>query len=550
MFQDDKTDDAKKINETIIDTLALFDGIALYQSTKDYKHLFEEPGTVNPQDAAKTMQITLPVTLDSKDNNPTLINCYSGAYNKSELDQYLDIMEKQLGENSFSLILGSAGHVINLNYDAKTKHWLLIDPIFLPGVEYTDTGLLADALLSGYRQKEGLVMETTVYATSKHAISVKSNFLSMKKTQEWFNLHSPSKLNTVYDDKKSQLDYAVIRKDNLWIQQNISFGLDFNQVGTNGVTPLMIASATGDLDVVETLIGQSADIKQKNGDGNTALMYAVLGGHANIVGRLIKSGALIDEVAENRVNPTEKMLTSACYVGKLDVITTLINNGVKPTEKMLTSACYEGKLDVITTLINNGVKPTEEMLTSACYVGKLDVITSLINNGVKPTPVLLTPEMLIMACNENKANLINILIDNNVKPDNNLFIQVCDEGKLEIAQILATNISRDLIDTMGIQNTLEKIGVEKKIIDDSINTIISNAVNDMDERSIKGFNTSVINLSIHKHLNTLIHDQNSTLGQLIQKRDKPTIDAMLSNVGVNVVVNKFADFKYQINNII
>ena len=108
-------DDAKKTTKTIINMLAFFDGIALYQSTGNYKHLFEEPDKIISQDAHSTIKITLPVTLDSKDNHPALISCHSGAYNKDELKQYIATMEKNLGENSFALTLHSAQHAINLN---------------------------------------------------------------------------------------------------------------------------------------------------------------------------------------------------------------------------------------------------------------------------------------------------------------------------------------------------------------------------------------------------------------------------------------------------
>ena len=101
-------DDAKKTTKTIVNMLAFFDGIALYQSTGNYKHLFEEPDKIISQDAHSTIKITLPVTLDSKDNHPALISSHSGAYNKDELKQYIATMEKNLGENSFALTLHSA----------------------------------------------------------------------------------------------------------------------------------------------------------------------------------------------------------------------------------------------------------------------------------------------------------------------------------------------------------------------------------------------------------------------------------------------------------
>ena len=82
---------------------AFFDGVILYQKTRDHRHLFEKPKEIQGQDAAKTMPIILPIALDSEETKPLLINCHTGAYNKTELAQYLDLIKTQLGSNSFSM---------------------------------------------------------------------------------------------------------------------------------------------------------------------------------------------------------------------------------------------------------------------------------------------------------------------------------------------------------------------------------------------------------------------------------------------------------------
>ena len=123
--QEGKIEEASEINQFIVDMQAFFDGIALYQSTKRYQHLFETP--VKGQDAAKTMQITRPVSLDSEESRPVLMSCDSGAYNQSELGEYLALMENKLGKNSFALTISSALHAMSLNYspyarDSLTSH--------------------------------------------------------------------------------------------------------------------------------------------------------------------------------------------------------------------------------------------------------------------------------------------------------------------------------------------------------------------------------------------------------------------------------------------
>ena len=59
-------------------------------------------------------------------------------------------------------------------------------------------------------------------------------------------------------------------------------------------TPLMIAADEGDLTKVKKLLGKGADVNGRNGDGNTALMYAAYGNHAPIVELLLDHQADVE----------------------------------------------------------------------------------------------------------------------------------------------------------------------------------------------------------------------------------------------------------------
>ena len=96
---------------------------------------------------------------------------------------------------------------------------------------------------------------------------------------------------------------------------------------------------------------------------------------------------------------------------------------------------------------------------------------------------------------------------------------------------------------MGITNILENLGVKEKIIKDSIQTIISNSIEDINEHSISAFNTSELKLSVLSSFKALAHDKSSTLGQFIQKQHNPKIDKVLSMMGITMVPKNFSDFK-------
>jgi len=416
LLQNGQQDEAKKIAETIVDILALFDGIALYHSTSDYKHLFEEPNKVLSQDAAKTMQITLPVSLDSKDNKPALISCHSGAYNQEDLKEYLAVMEKNLGSNSFALKLSCADHAINLNYDAKIKQWLLIDPNTLPGVEYSDAGLLAKAMLVAFGQSTGLVMETSLYTTHKHANNIQDDFLSMIQTPEWLELHSSSKLNTVFEDGWSQLSYAVRRNDIDWIQQRIAdvnvkertdqtaFGLaflyehwdivkllvekgaDVNAKSKGGSTALGSASSAGQSDIVKLLVEKGADVNAKGSIGSTALGLASLARHWDIVKLLVEKGADVNA----KSNGGSTALESASWAGQSDIVKLLVEKGADVNAigsigyTALGLASSAGHWDIVKLLVEKGADVNAKSndgstaLELASSAGHWDIVKLLI----------------------------------------------------------------------------------------------------------------------------------------------------------------------------
>jgi uncharacterized protein len=59
----------------------------------------------------------------------------------------------------------------------------------------------------------------------------------------------------------------------------------------DGVTALILASATVNLDVVQTLIAEGADVNAKNNGKAAALSLAKSLGHNDVAQLLIKAGA-------------------------------------------------------------------------------------------------------------------------------------------------------------------------------------------------------------------------------------------------------------------
>lgn len=74
----------------------------------------------------------------------------------------------------------------------------------------------------------------------------------------------------------------------------VEYGANVNSKADNGVSPLMIAVATSQVDVVELLVKNGAGINHKSDAGNTALDVAEDSGN-NLLVELLKENRAIGE---------------------------------------------------------------------------------------------------------------------------------------------------------------------------------------------------------------------------------------------------------------
>jgi ankyrin repeat protein len=83
------------------------------------------------------------------------------------------------------------------------------------------------------------------------------------------------------------------------------------------------AAAAGDLAAVIALLGSVADVDARDRSGRTALMLAIMNGHAEVVDALLAHGAAVDAVAPGGVRP----LQIARAKGNAEIIDSLLRAG-------------------------------------------------------------------------------------------------------------------------------------------------------------------------------------------------------------------------------
>lgn len=154
----------------------------------------------------------------------------------------------------------------------------------------------------------------------------------------------------------TQLYWAAYQGDLQKVQDLLGEGADINAGTEIGTTALMAAAQAGHLEVAQHLIDSGADIDAADARGNTALIVALLFGHSEIAIFLIQQGANIKLSNRFDLGP----LHYAACNGDLPVLELLLKKGAdleassKSGFNALMSATESGQLDAVKFLLAKG----------------------------------------------------------------------------------------------------------------------------------------------------------------------------------------------------
>ncbi|MFI5384734.1 MAG: ankyrin repeat domain-containing protein [Fimbriimonadales bacterium] len=155
-------------------------------------------------------------------------------------------------------------------------------------------------------------------------------------------------------------------------------------------TALMFAAATANLSGADLLLTRGVNVNVARGDGNTPLMMAANAGFPPFVGELLKNKA--DVNAKNANDSTA--LTFAARQGHLEVGRMLLEAGATVDNKdvegqtPLMAAAMTGHPDFVNMLLEKGAKPTARdakkrtaLILAASYGDYPEVIQALLKGG-------------------------------------------------------------------------------------------------------------------------------------------------------------------------
>ena len=230
--------------------------------------------------------------------------------------------------------------------------------------------------------------------------------------------------------QEAPLADAVQRGDGAAMLSLLRQQVDINAAQGDGATALHWAVYLDEAETTASLIRAGANVNVPNHYGVTPLALASRNGSAGIIEQLVRSGADPRDPL-HAVNSGETPLMLAARTGQIDAVTVLLNLGADANateawngQSALMWAAAEGHVPVLQTLIDHGAdiharsNSGATPLLFAARKGSMDAVRALLAagsdvNGKRPDGA--TP--LLVAVINGHEDLVDLLLDEGADPN-------------------------------------------------------------------------------------------------------------------------------------
>ncbi len=177
------------------------------------------------------------------------------------------------------------------------------------------------------------------------------------------------------------------------------------ETDAHGMTLLMAAAESGNLNVVKLLIAAGADIHQVTANNESALWFAAQNSQTKVVQFLLKKGAKSDGVEKST---GESLIFRVAALGDLKVLSALLKDPKVDVqavnangETALFAAAREGNYEMAQFLIAKGLDPDQKN-----YAGESPAEIAMKNQYVQTTEIL-SKRVLTLPNDSSKSQIMN-----------------------------------------------------------------------------------------------------------------------------------------------
>lgn len=337
----------------MLEILAFFDGILLYQTPTEFPNFFIDKKNPSQHDLEEISKVTSSPKLEKNGNIAQVLNLPI-MYNREELQTFFDQLKEIIKSHHpepIALSLSSGQHRIGIRYDVANDKWLIADQTTLGNILNLNHNDSLSKAIDNLKYEHEEIARYVVGALALEDIVFNMKILT---TNNIDNSNLKEKLSHIRTTIFSTLTKEQANKNNAGInlahiavlnghidfmKKYLEFGLDINaQTVERKLTPLHYAAGNNKIEIVKLLLEQNnvekANINATDTTGLTPSNIAAQNKSTDIVKLLAKHNADFT-ITDNEGNSP---LSYAFAMKNWDMIFTML--ATINTPKMISSICF------------------------------------------------------------------------------------------------------------------------------------------------------------------------------------------------------------------
>lgn len=492
--------------ERLIQSIPLFfEGVELYMQSHTYPDFFERTNRPMSQiEWEPALALVSPVALDIKKQaegqekieiGQTQIEGSLGMYTQKELVDYFQGLREAF--KSFSkptaFLLLSTNHAVTVALEPSGT-WVFIDPNQLPPKLLDNDQAIARHVAKAFfapNKAHSVAFTNKIFVNSENQQTAKAIVEEWKKQPKIVAMHTITKSKAKSRDvTASSLLHFAASFGNLSIVNDLlklkkkdgSLLLDINMVNAHLQTPLHLATETGNVEVVNALLDNGADVHPIHKKNRTVLSLAITTNRREIIREWIKrdlitltiddfklaikadSIDIVEECLDQGLNPMQEVKGETLFhftamKGRTDIMKRLLEikgldvNQQNNNKTALQVAVESGNIGIVELLLrqpsldsNLTQFPDDAPLVIAARNGYLDIVDRLIadSSGVNFDPASTTSARALNAAVRNgHFSIVKALLQRGVAFDIEMAFEATRSGNLVMVKYF---LDEELID--------------------------------------------------------------------------------------------------------